>query len=354
MKDFLKSKKTVSLSMIVAAVATVLLVVEFLLLSLNKLNAGLYKGLFIAAVALYTVSAALLLLNCFLNEGRSKRMLLFRVTLYTYLAYLGFVTALFFLKEGTAAADCIHALACGSMVAYAGALMLSLLDCRFVYAVPAAFAVFSVLAYFCNGTVLYIAILAVAAALIVIALLRAKNNFDLALWAIFTGLMLVMLGVMMLLNRGALNHIMLHIDVLVTLAFASSAYFVLQQLPKDEAPADESVTRSAAEAPEEEAAPEEAAPEETAEEAPAEAPIERSFPAEAEEAQPKAKWTGYVCKKYQNLTPAELMDAPLDALKGISKADAELMKEAFNIKTIGEFANNKFFNWADEIVEEAK
>lgn len=58
-----------------------------------------------------------------------------------------------------------------------------------------------------------------------------------------------------------------------------------------------------------------------------------------------------VIKAYQNLSYKELMNSPAHALKGVSEEDGKLLKEAFGIKTIGDFAENKFFGWAKEITK---
>lgn len=62
----------------------------------------------------------------------------------------------------------------------------------------------------------------------------------------------------------------------------------------------------------------------------------------------------WIIKKYKGLSPAELLQAPVDALYGVSAGDAELLQEAFGIKTIGDLADNKFFAWAAEIAGQAK
>ena len=54
-------------------------------------------------------------------------------------------------------------------------------------------------------------------------------------------------------------------------------------------------------------------------------------------------------KAYEGKTPAELVDAPVDALQGVSAADGELLKKAFNVKTIGDLAKNKHFLAAQTI-----
>jgi hypothetical protein len=56
-----------------------------------------------------------------------------------------------------------------------------------------------------------------------------------------------------------------------------------------------------------------------------------------------------VSKAYENKSFKELADAPIDALQGVTTKDAELLKEAFNISTIREFANLKFVKWATAI-----
>lgn len=54
-------------------------------------------------------------------------------------------------------------------------------------------------------------------------------------------------------------------------------------------------------------------------------------------------------KAYTNKTLNELLTAPVDALKGVSEGDAAALKQAFNIVTIGDLANCKYFQWAQAI-----
>jgi hypothetical protein len=56
-------------------------------------------------------------------------------------------------------------------------------------------------------------------------------------------------------------------------------------------------------------------------------------------------------KAFESSSPAELVDAPVSALAGVSDGDAELLLTAFNIKTIGDLAGNKYFRTASAIVE---
>ncbi|MDK2125879.1 hypothetical protein [Parachitinimonas caeni] len=55
-------------------------------------------------------------------------------------------------------------------------------------------------------------------------------------------------------------------------------------------------------------------------------------------------------KEYETKPLKELVNAPVAALEGVSEKDAQLLKEAFNIKTIGDLGTNKFFLRAQAIV----
>ena len=56
-------------------------------------------------------------------------------------------------------------------------------------------------------------------------------------------------------------------------------------------------------------------------------------------------------KAYEDKTLAELVDAPVDALAGVSEGDADLLKQAFNIKTVGDLGRNKHFRAAAALVD---
>ena len=56
-------------------------------------------------------------------------------------------------------------------------------------------------------------------------------------------------------------------------------------------------------------------------------------------------------KAYESTSLAELADAPVSALSGVSEADGEALKKAFNIKTIGDLAGNKHIKAAQAIAE---
>jgi hypothetical protein len=46
-------------------------------------------------------------------------------------------------------------------------------------------------------------------------------------------------------------------------------------------------------------------------------------------------------KQYEQMDFDELANAPVEALSGVSAADAAALKQAFNIKTIGDLGRNK-------------
>ncbi|MEV4638023.1 hypothetical protein AB0J80_11780 [Actinoplanes sp. NPDC049548] len=56
-------------------------------------------------------------------------------------------------------------------------------------------------------------------------------------------------------------------------------------------------------------------------------------------------------KAYESSSLAELADAPVSALSGVSEADGEALQKAFNIKTIGDLAGNKYVRAAQAIAE---
>ncbi|MFI5272650.1 MAG: hypothetical protein ACHQ4H_06415 [Ktedonobacterales bacterium] len=57
----------------------------------------------------------------------------------------------------------------------------------------------------------------------------------------------------------------------------------------------------------------------------------------------------YLDKAYESKEFHELADAPVDALEGVSKSDAEALQKAFGIKTIRDLGWNKYFLRAQAI-----
>lgn len=54
-------------------------------------------------------------------------------------------------------------------------------------------------------------------------------------------------------------------------------------------------------------------------------------------------------KAYETKPPKELLNAPLSALEGISDASGKELEKILGVKTIGELADCKYFQWAQEI-----
>ncbi|MET8278847.1 MULTISPECIES: hypothetical protein [Micromonospora] len=63
-----------------------------------------------------------------------------------------------------------------------------------------------------------------------------------------------------------------------------------------------------------------------------------------------ADFTKLVDKAYQDKSLTELVDAPVAALAGVSDGDAKLLKDAFNITTVGDLGRNPYFRTASALV----
>ena len=59
--------------------------------------------------------------------------------------------------------------------------------------------------------------------------------------------------------------------------------------------------------------------------------------------------TRFIDKAHEQKDFAELADLPIDALQGVSKADAEALQKALGIKSIRQFAEHKFVRAAQAI-----
>jgi hypothetical protein len=55
-------------------------------------------------------------------------------------------------------------------------------------------------------------------------------------------------------------------------------------------------------------------------------------------------------KAYENSSLKEILDAPPAALAGVTDKDAELLAQAFNIKTVRQLGANKFYGVAAALV----
>jgi hypothetical protein len=58
----------------------------------------------------------------------------------------------------------------------------------------------------------------------------------------------------------------------------------------------------------------------------------------------------FVDKAWEDKSFADIAQAPVDALQGVSAADAAALNQAFGIKTVADLANNTFVKWAQAIV----
>ncbi|WP_326549630.1 hypothetical protein [Micromonospora sp. NBC_01813] len=63
-----------------------------------------------------------------------------------------------------------------------------------------------------------------------------------------------------------------------------------------------------------------------------------------------ADLTTLVDKAYQDKSLAEIVDAPVAALKGVSDSDAKLLKDAFGVVTVGDLGRNPYFRTAQALV----
>ena len=59
--------------------------------------------------------------------------------------------------------------------------------------------------------------------------------------------------------------------------------------------------------------------------------------------------SNWVDKAYEGKSATEIADSPIDALQGVSAADAEKLQKAFGIKTVRGLARLAFVRWAQEI-----
>jgi len=61
-----------------------------------------------------------------------------------------------------------------------------------------------------------------------------------------------------------------------------------------------------------------------------------------------------VDKKFESMSLREILKQPVHAIQGVSEKDAELIKEAFRISTVEQFAKLRFAKWAWAIAESEK
>jgi len=69
-----------------------------------------------------------------------------------------------------------------------------------------------------------------------------------------------------------------------------------------------------------------------------------------EEKKIMADITKFFDKDYEQKDFSELADAPVEAIAGLSQADAAALRQALNIKTISDLAENKYVRIAQAVV----
>lgn len=60
----------------------------------------------------------------------------------------------------------------------------------------------------------------------------------------------------------------------------------------------------------------------------------------------EANLDAFLDNEWASKSLAEILKAPISALRGVSEGDADLLKQAFNIKTVGDLGKNKYFRAA--------
>ncbi len=58
----------------------------------------------------------------------------------------------------------------------------------------------------------------------------------------------------------------------------------------------------------------------------------------------------YLDKAFESSTLEEVLAAPVSALAGVTEDDAEALKRAFRIRTVGDLGKNKYFAAAQAMV----
>ncbi len=62
----------------------------------------------------------------------------------------------------------------------------------------------------------------------------------------------------------------------------------------------------------------------------------------------------FLDKEWESKSLAEVLKAPVSALQGVSDSDADLLMQAFNVKTIGDLGKNKYFRAAQLLAQLAE
>jgi hypothetical protein len=54
-------------------------------------------------------------------------------------------------------------------------------------------------------------------------------------------------------------------------------------------------------------------------------------------------------KEWEDKSLEEILKAPVSALAGVSEGDADALKQAFNVKSVGDLGKNKYFRAAQAL-----
>jgi hypothetical protein len=68
----------------------------------------------------------------------------------------------------------------------------------------------------------------------------------------------------------------------------------------------------------------------------------------------EANLDAFLDKEWESKPLADVLKAPVSALQGVSEDDAELLKKAFNVTTVGDLGKNKFFRAAQLLAQLAE
>jgi hypothetical protein len=68
----------------------------------------------------------------------------------------------------------------------------------------------------------------------------------------------------------------------------------------------------------------------------------------------EANLDAFVDKEWENTSLAEVLQAPVSALQGVSEGDADPLRQAFHITTVGDMGKNKFFRAAQLLTQLAE
>ncbi len=57
----------------------------------------------------------------------------------------------------------------------------------------------------------------------------------------------------------------------------------------------------------------------------------------------------FLDREWEDKSLIEILKAPVSALQGVSEGDAEALRSAFNVNTVGDLGKNKFFRAAQAL-----